>query len=191
VAYLPARQDTSATATVFYVRTAGDPAELLQAAPAVVRRLDPDLPVERLTTLPAQARENTAAERLVGTLAGVYAALAAGLAALGLYGVLAYAVAQRTREFGVRAALGAAAADLRGLVIGQVGRLVVAGGVLGLAAGLALGRAAQSLLYGVGAQDPVAVSAAMIGLALVALGAGYLPARRAARIDPVRALRAE
>jgi len=191
VVYLAARQDTSATSAVFYVRTAGDPDALLRAAPAVVRRLDPDLPVEQLKTLPAQARESTAAERLVGTLAGAFAGLAALLAAVGLYGVLAYAVAQRAREFGVRAALGAAAADLRRLVLGQVGRLVLAGGVTGLAAGLALGRAARSLLYGVGPQDPVSVATAVVALALVALGAGYLPARRAARADPARALKAD
>jgi ABC-type antimicrobial peptide transport system permease subunit len=189
VAYLPARQDTAARARVFYVRTAGDPDALLRAAPALVGRLDPDLPVEELKTLPAQARENTAGDRLVGTFAGAFAALAAVLAAVGLYGVLAYAVAQRAREFGVRAALGATGGDLRRLVVGQVVRLVTVGGLAGLAAGLAVGRAARALLYGVGAHDPLAVTAAAVLLALVALGAGYLPARRAARADPMRALR--
>jgi ABC-type antimicrobial peptide transport system permease subunit len=110
---------------------------------------------------------------------------------VGLYGVLAYAVAQRGRELGVRAALGAAAGDLRRLVLGQVGWLVAVGGAVGLAAGLALGQAARSLLYGIGAQDPVAVGAAVCVLALVALAAGYVPARRAARTDPARALRTD
>ncbi len=176
---------------MFYLRTARDPDAVLRAAPAVVRRLDPDLPVEQLTTLPAQARESTANDRLAGTLAGAFAALATLLTAVGLYGVLAYGVAQRSREFGVRAALGAAGADLRRLVLGQVGRLVLAGGLAGLAAGLAIGRAARALLHGVGPQDPVAVAAAVGVLALVALAAGALPARRAARADPARALRAE
>ncbi len=191
VAYRPAREDTAATSAVFYLRTARDPDAVLRAAPAVVRRLDPDLPVEQLTTLPAQARESTANDRLAGTLAGAFAALATLLTAVGLYGVLAYGVAQRSRELGVRAALGAAGADLRRLVLGQVGRLVLAGGLAGLAAGLAIGRAARALLHGVGPQDPVAVAAAVGVLTLVALAAGALPARRAARADPARALRAE
>ena len=191
VAYLPARQDTSATSAVFYVRTAGDPDALLRGVSAVVRRLDPDLPVEQLKTLPAQARESTAAERLVGTLAGAFATLAAVLAGVGLYGVLAYAVAQRTREFGVRAALGAAAADLRRLVLVQVGGLLLVGGLAGLALGLAIGRAARSLLYGVGAHDPAAVAGAVAALTLLGLGAGYLPAQRAARVNALEAMRAE
>jgi ABC-type antimicrobial peptide transport system permease subunit len=191
VFYMPVRQDTTAGALVFYARTAGDPDALLRAVPAAVRRLDPDLPVEELKALPTQARENTAPERMVSMLAGAFAALATLLAAVGLYGVLAYAVARRTRELGVRVALGAAAADLRRLVFGQVGRLVLAGGAVGLAAGLALGRAARSLLYGVEAHDPAAVAGAVAALAVVALGAAYLPARRAARVDPTRALRAD
>ncbi len=187
--FLPARQDTAAGTAVFYVRTAGDPEALRAAVPAAVRRVDANLPVEQLKTLPAQARENTAADRMVGSLAAGFALLATLLAAVGLYGVLAYAVAQRTRELGVRAALGAAAADLRRLVLGQMGRLVLAGGAAGLAAGLALGRAARSLLYGLAPHDPLALAAAAAALALVGAAAAYVPARRAARADPTQALR--
>ena len=191
VYFRPYAQDTAANALTFYVRTALEPAPLLAAARAAVRRLDPNLPLEELRTMPEQVRDNTFLDRMVGTLAGAFAALATLLAAIGLYGVLAYSVAQRARELGVRAALGAAAGDLRRLVLGQVGRLVLAGGAVGLVAALAAGRAARSLLYGVEGHDPAAVAGAALVLGLVALVAGYVPAHRAARADPVRVLRDE
>jgi ABC-type antimicrobial peptide transport system permease subunit len=136
-------------------------------------------------------REDTAEDRLVGVLAGAFAGLATLLAAVGLYGVLAYTVARRTREIGVRVALGASARAVRALVLGQVGRLVLAGAVFGAAGALALGRAARALLYEVGTADPLAYGGAALVLGAVALAAAALPAARAARVEPTRALRYE
>jgi predicted permease len=187
--FTPYLQDTTVGTLAFYARTGLEPAQLLRAVPGVVKRVDANLPVEELRTLPEQARENTFLERMIGTLAGAFAALATVLAAVGLYGVLAYTVAQRTREMGVRMALGAAAADVRRLVLGQVGRLVLVGGLVGLAAALGIGRAARSLLFGLAGHDPAVIAAAAALLAGVGFAAGYVPARRAARVEPTRALR--
>ena len=118
-----------------------------------------------------------------------FAALAALLAAVGLYGVLAYAVAQRTREIGLRMALGADAARLRAMVFGQVGRMALAGGALGLAAALAFARVAQSVFYDIEGMPLAVAVAAAAGLAGVALAAGLVPAHRASRVDPMEALR--
>ena len=124
-------------------------------------------------------------------LLGAFAAIAVVIAAVGLYGVIAYAVSQRTHELGIRVALGATPRRIRGMVLRQVGRMVLVGGAVGIAAALALGRAARSLLYGLEGHDPAVVTAAAGVLALVALLAAYIPASRAARVDPMRALRAE
>jgi putative ABC transport system permease protein len=110
---------------------------------------------------------------------------------VGLYGVLAYTVAQRTREIGVRIALGADAQRVLGMVLGEVGRMTVVGGLIGVAAALALGRAAQSLLFGLSSYDARVVVAAAVVLGVVAVAAGYVPAWRASRVAPMKALRAE
>ena len=147
--------------------------------------------MEQLKTLPAQARESTASERFVGTLAGAFAALATLLAAVGLYGVLAYTVAQRTREIGVRMALGANAGDVRRMVLRQVGLMALVGGIIGIAGAVALGRAAGSLLFGLEGNDPFVFVTSAAVLSAVAFGAGYLPALRASKVDPMQALRYE
>jgi ABC-type antimicrobial peptide transport system permease subunit len=157
----------------------------------VVSRVDPDVPVQELKTLPQQIRESVSVDRMIGTLSAAFASLATLLAAVGLYGVLGYTVAQRTREIGVRMALGADQWKVRGLVLRQVAWMTLAGGTLGVIAALAFGRTARSLLFGLDEYDPVSVVAAASVLAAVALGAAYLPARRASSIDPIRALRAE
>jgi len=110
---------------------------------------------------------------------------------VGLYGVLAYTVAQRTREIGLRMALGAGTHDVRGMVLRQVGRMIVIGAVVGIAAAFFIARAAQSLLFGMEGYDAPVVGAVTVLLSLVALGAGYLPALRASRVDPMQALRYE
>ena len=187
--YLPSRQRAGLGSLTFYVRTARPPDGFLRMVPALMAELDPNLPVTRLTTLPSQVRDNVSGDRMISLLSLAFAGLATLLAATGLYGVLAYAVAQRTREIGLRMALGADAARLRAMVLGQVGRMTLAGGAVGLAAALGLARAAQSLLYEVDGLPPAVIAAAALALALVALAAGLVPAHRAARIDPMEALR--
>jgi len=141
--------------------------------------------------MPQQVRENVFLDRMVTTLAGAFALLATLLAAIGLYGVLAYTVTQRTREIGLRMALGADARKVRRMLLRQVGWMTLVGGLVGVAAALALGRYAQSLLFEIRGHDPLVVALAVVGLALVSLVAGYIPAARASRIDPMRALRYE
>jgi putative ABC transport system permease protein len=188
--FTPWRQHEAGGLT-FYVRMATDPRPVLATIPTMVRRLDANLPVQNLTTLRHQVKENVFLDRMISALTAAFAGLATLLAAIGLFGVMAYTVAQRTREIGLRMALGAQSAAIRRMVLGQVGRMVLVGGAIGIVAALALGRAAGSLLYGVEGHDPVVVAVGVLLLALVAMGAGYLPARRAARVDPMIALREE
>ncbi len=138
-----------------------------------------------------QVRENVSQDRLVSTLSVAFAVLATVLAAIGLYGVLAYTVAQRTREFGLRMSLGADAASIRGMVMRQVGMMALVGGAIGMAIAIAVGRAAQSLLFEMKGYDAMVLAGATIALALVTSIAGFIPAARASRIDPMRALRHE
>jgi len=188
---LPYRQDTTVGDLTFYARTTSNPSTLLRAIPSLVSRIDPQLPIEDLKSMPQQLNENIYLDRLVSTLSAAFAALATLLAAIGLYGVLSYSVAQRTREIGVRMALGADTSRVRGLVLRQVGTMTVIGGLIGIAAALAIGRAASSLLFELHGLDPAVTAFAAALLAGVALCAGYLPARRASRVDPIQALRYE
>ena len=191
VFYTAYAQDSSVGRLSFYVRTAGDPAQVLRAIPGVISRLDANLPVEDLKTLPQQVRENVFLDRMISTLSAAFALLATMLAAVGLYGVLAYTVAQRTREIGVRMALGADAGRVRLMVLRQVGLMTVIGGVIGIAAAIAIGRAASSLLFGLKGHDPTVATLSALTLAAVAFAAGYIPARRASKIHPMQALRYE
>jgi ABC-type antimicrobial peptide transport system permease subunit len=156
-----------------------------------MRKLDPNLPVAGLRTLEQQVKDNVFLDRMISTLSAAFAALATLLAAIGLYGVLAYSVAQRTREIGVRMALGADGGSVQAMVLNQVAMMTLIGGVVGLAGALALGTAAKSLLYELKGYDPVVMMGSIAALTAVAFGAGYLPAVRASRIDPMQALRHE
>jgi predicted permease len=187
----PYRQDEKAAYTNFYVRTTLNEDQLLAAIPAAIRRLDPNLPVDDLKTMRVQIEENLFLDRLISTCSAAFAGLATLLAAVGLYGVLAYTVSQRTKEFGLRMALGADAGNVRGLVLGQVARMTIIGGAIGLAAALALGWFARSLLFELQGHDPFVLVGATIVLVFVAMGAGFIPAHRASRLDPMRALRYE
>ena len=188
---LPYRQSLPFGAMTFYVRTSLDPEQALAAMPKVVARLDPNLPVENLRTLPQQARENIFMDRFIAILSACFAGLATLLASVGLYGVLAYTLAQRTREIGLRMAVGASPARVRRMVLRQVAVMAVIGGSTGLAAAVGVGIVARSLLYKLNGYDPVVLVGAAVLLAAVTLGAGYIPARRASRLDPMGALRYE
>lgn len=187
--YIPYRQESRVGTLAFHVRSSLPPEGMLRTIPALVAGVDPNLPVTHLTTLPRQVEESAFQDRAITMLSAAFAALATLLAAVGLYGVLAYAVAQRTRELGLRMALGADAARLRAMVLGQVGRMTLVGGAIGLAAAFGVGRLAQSLLYEIDGLTPVVAAAAALALAAVALGAGFVPAHGASRVNPMAALR--
>jgi predicted permease len=191
VFFLPYKQDPDLGQTTFYVRTSVDVGQVMEAVRRVVKGLDANLPVENLETLDQQVKENVFLDRMISTLSAAFAVLATLLAAVGLYGVLAYTVAQRTREIGVRMALGAGATRVRGMVLGQVGRMLLIGAVVGLVGAYLIGRATQSLLYGVKGHDPLVMVVVPVALALVAFVAGYVPAVRASKVDPMKALRYE
>jgi predicted permease len=189
--FTPWRQEANIGRINFYVRTAADPIQTLRQIPPLVKRLDADLPVEELKTMPQQVRENVFLDRMISILSSSFALVATLLAAVGLYGVLAYSVAQRTREIGVRMALGASARAVQRMVLRQVAIMTVIGGIIGLTAAVTLGRGARALLYQLQTHDPFVMAAAAIVLALVALSAGYIPALRASKVDPMNALRYE
>jgi predicted permease len=189
--FVPYRQDKGLDALHVYVRASGDVAQVASAITAVVKRLDPNLPIEELETLPEQVRNNTFLDRMVTSLSAAFALLATLLAAIGLYGVLAYTVAQRTREIGLRMALGAAPGRVRGMVLRQVAVMTLAGALVGLGGALAVGKGAQSMLFQMTGADPTVLVLSTVALSLVALCAGFIPAHRASRVDPMRALKYE
>ena len=191
VFFLANRQDRDIGSMTFYVRTGLAPEEVMGQITPLVARMDSDLPVDGLRTMEEQINENVFLDRFISTMSAAFAVLATILAAIGLYGVLAYTVAQRTREIGLRMALGASKDSVRGMVLKQVGRMVAIGGILGLAAAIGLGRAAESLLFGMEGFDGVVIGMVAVILGLVGFGAGYIPAMRASRVDPMQALRYE
>ena len=175
----------------FYIRSQQEPLLMAKALRETVLGADANLPVYDLKTVKRVVDEDLFAERVIAGLAAAFGGLAALLAALGIYGVLAYLVAQRTREIGIRVALGAAAGHVRGLVFKEVGWMVLAGAVVGLPLSYGLARLSESLLYGVQAGDVPLYAASLGIICLVAGAAGYIPSRRATRIDPIVALRYE
>ncbi len=175
----------------FYVRSALPPEELLPTIRGTVQQLDPNLPIEDLKTMEDQIKDNVFVDRMISTLSASFAVLATILAAVGLYGVLVYNVTQRTKEIGLRMALGPTCGRVRRMVLSQVGWMTLIGGVAGVAAAIGLGRVARSLLFEVEGHDPVVLVSSAVLLVTIALSAGLIPALSASRIDPMRALRYE
>ena len=190
-AFFPLLEERTPSSIVMYVKTTGDPSAVFTSAQRTLHDLDANVPMFNLRTLERQIDRSLLVERFIATLSTAFGVLATLLAVIGLYGVMAYTVARRTREIGVRMALGAVPADVVWLVMREVLLLVGTGLAIGLAAAWGLNRVLGTVLYGITATDPLTIAGAAALLAAVSLLAGYLPARRATRVNPVLALRYE
>jgi predicted permease len=189
--YVPYAQRPELSGMTFYVSTERDPLLLASTLQNEIRLADPNLPVYDLKTMERVVEEDLFSARIVAVLSGSFASLAALLAALGIYGVLAYLVVQRTREIGIRMALGAESGDVRKLIVKEVGSMVVLGVAVGLPLAYVMARLSESLLVGVSAGNPMTYVLGLVLIAVVAVAACYVPARRATRVDPLVALRYE
>ena len=178
-------------AAAFEVRTAGDPQALVPLIRRTVAQINPNLPLRDVTTESQQIDRLLFQERLVARLSGFFGLLALALACIGLYGLLAYEIARRTREIGIRTALGAQRGDVLRLVVQQGLLLAVVGAVVGIGVAMGVTRYLKAMLYNVRVDDPVTIIAVGALLVLVALAACFLPARRAMNVDPMVALRHE
>jgi len=189
--YYPFSQAEEPSRMMFYVRGAGDAGALGPSIRAAARAVDANTPLYYMIPITVRIDDSIYVERLLAMLSVAFGALATLLAALGLYGIVAYTVARRTAEIGLRMALGALPGDMLRMVVLEAARLALAGIAIGSAAALALSRLVESQLFGVKAADPIILTCAAALLALVALGAALAPGRRAARIDPMSALKYE
>jgi predicted permease len=176
---------------VLQVRTTGDPNQMITAVQSEIKGLDDDLPVYGVMTMNQYFHDAMIGPRIAAVVLSVFGAIAMLLASIGLYGVMAYTVSRRTREIGIRIALGAKPADILIMVLRQGMALVMIGVVIGLAAALAVTRLLSGFLYSVSATDPLTFISITLLLAGVALIASYIPARRATKVDPMVALRYE
>ena len=174
-----------------FVRVAGDAAPVMAKLRGIVRAEDPNFAIARVDALGELVNRTLSSERLMARLGGFFAAVALSLSAIGLYGVLAYGVSQRTNEIGIRMALGAQPAAVQGMILRESLVLVGIGICVGVPAALTAGRLIESQLYGLGQRDPLTIVGASLVMLVVALGASLVPARRAARMDPLVALRNE
>jgi predicted permease len=190
-AFVPYLADRHVGGMTVYVRTHLEPSQLYRAMRETVRALDPKMPIYSMRTTEEQIDNSLRTERLVASLSGVFGALATMLAVIGLYGVMAYTVTRRTREIGIRMALGAFRREVIWMVMREVLILIGAGVLVGLPLAVGLSFLVKSQLYGLAPSDPVTLILATVLLALVAGLAGFIPALRASRIDPMNALRYE
>ena len=188
--YLPLLQRHESGVTL-HVRAASEPKAFIQPIRSRIRELEPNLPVADVRTMSAQLHAALFPARMGATLISVFGLIALLLASVGIYGVMTYSMTQRTREFGIRMALGARASHVFRLVLGEAFVLIVIGVGLGLAAALLFTRPVESFLYSVSSRDPLAYVSVTIILIATALLAGFVPARRATEVDPVTALRYE
>jgi predicted permease len=184
-------RQTPPFATSLEVRTSGDPRQAVAEVTRTITAMEPNLPIERVTTAEERVDANLNQEKVVAQLTSAFGLLALGLACFGLYGVMSYAVARRTPELGIRMALGAPRSHVLWMVFRESLGLVLAGLALGLPLVLAVSRLVSSLLAGITAHDPATLAAAALVLIAVAAIAGYIPARRASRVDPLVSLRYE
>jgi len=191
VFYRPWRQDGRIGAISFYVRSDLSPNRIIPQIRTVMRSIDPDVPLNDVRTLEEQVHTNIRTDELIMRLGASFAILATVLAMLGLYAVMAHGVAQRTREIGIRMALGAAPAKIRSMVMRELVWILGSGLALGIPAALASTRIVESRLFGVQAKDATVVICATLLLMITACAAAYWPARRASRVDPLNALRCE
>ena len=190
-AYIPYLGDRFLGGMTIYVRTTGDANQLMSTVRSTVRDMDPNVPIYAMRTTEVTINESLSTERMIASLSAVFGFLATLLAVIGLYGVMAYTVAQRTREVGIRIALGAPRGKVIWLVMREVLLLVAIGVIAGVTASVALTRVVQSQLFGLTPHDPLTLGLATAVLAVVACAAGYIPALRASRLDPMVALRYE
>jgi putative ABC transport system permease protein len=188
--YVPFRQSVSGSMTLI-LKSAIDPAALTSEIRAVIASIDKDQPVFAIATMQELVRNSVSTRRISFIVMGAFSALALVLAAIGIYGVISYSVAQRAHEIGIRVALGARPGDVLRMVIGQGARIAAAGVVIGIVASFGLTRLMTNLLYDVSPADPVTFAAVTVLLALIALIASWIPARRSLRVDPIAALRRE
>jgi predicted permease len=185
-----AQVDATLEANVL-VRAAADPMQLAGMVRQAVRELDANIPIYDMRTMDVQLESTLTLESAIATFGMAFGVVAALLSGIGLYGVLAFSMERRTREIGLRMALGASRTDIAGLAMREVTRLFAAGALLALPASYALGRLVEAQLHGVAPHDPVNMLVATAGLAAIAAAAGFVPARRAAKTEPMRALRFE
>jgi len=191
MAYVPFAQPQGVLEMQYELHTMGDPMMLLRKAAALVHEVDPNLPLQKPITQQAQFAETVSQERLVANLSVFFGGLSAFLVAIGLYGTISYAINRRTMEIGVRMALGAQRREVLRMVLLESCSVAAVGLAVGIPVSLAVARTLRSMLYGLSSSDPLTTLVAFAGITIVTLGAAFFPARRAASIDPMRALRME
>jgi ABC-type antimicrobial peptide transport system permease subunit len=189
--FSPYRQESQIEFISFYVQTSLNPEQLFPGIKKLMAQIDPNLPVENLRTMPQMVRDSDFIGKTFVLLSTAFSCLAVLLTAVGIYGVLAYAVAQRTREIGLRIALGASERQVRAMVLYKVGIMTLIGVAIGLFFGISIGRIVGFMLYQLHGSDPAVVGISVVISVLVSLVAGFIPAYRASKIDPMVALRYE